>query len=71
MAKRNWNELSPTARKVVVVAGLAELALTTYAQVDLTRRDKALVRGPKPLWRLVTMVQPVGPIAYLVAGRRR
>jgi hypothetical protein len=28
------------------------------------------VRGPKPLWVLGSVVQPVGPIAYLVFGRR-
>lgn len=71
MAKRSWNDLSPTARKAVVAAGAAELALTSYAQIDLSRRPKDQVRGPKLLWRLVTMVQPVGTLAYLVLGRRR
>ncbi len=71
MANRSWNDLSPTAQKAVVAAGAVELALTTYAQIDLGRRAKGEVRGPKLLWRLLTMVQPVGPIAYLVLGRRR
>lgn len=71
MANRTWNDLSPTAQKAVLAAGAAELALTTFAQIDLGRRPKHQVRGPKLLWRLLTMVQPVGPIAYLVLGRRR
>lgn len=67
---KNWSELSPTQRKLVVVTGAAEAALTTYALRDLGSRGQAQLRGPKWAWRLACLVQPVGPIAYLVAGRR-
>ena len=70
--KRNarWEELSAGRRRVVVVASAIELALTALALVDLSRRPKALVRGPKRRWAVVCFVQPVGPIAYLLFGRR-
>jgi hypothetical protein len=55
---------------VVVVASAIELALTALALVDLSRRPKALVRGPKRRWAVACFVQPVGPIAYLLFGRR-
>jgi hypothetical protein len=68
--KKSWSDLSPRQRVVTVVAGLVELVLTFIALRDLKRRPRDLVRGPKPVWALVCTVQPVGPIAYLVAGRR-
>ena len=53
------------------MAGAAvELMLTTVALVDLARRPRDEVRGPKALWALGCFVQPVGPVAYLALGRR-
>lgn len=69
--KQKWSDLSPTAKALVIVGSLVELVLTTLALRDLSRRSAAQVRGPKLMWRLVAFVQPVGPIAYLLFGRRR
>jgi len=68
--RRSWNDLTSTQQKAVVVAGAVEVALTTKALIDLARRPAAQVRGPKPLWALGCLVQPVGPVAYLLLGRR-
>lgn len=54
----------------MVVGSLVELALTAVAMRDLSKRSADEVRGPKWIWRLVSLVQPVGPILYLVLGRR-
>lgn len=54
-----------------MVTGIAEVALTTWCLRDLKRRPAELVRGPKVLWGPAMSVQPVGPIAYLVWGRKR
>ena len=69
--KKSWSDMTPTQKKVVVVAGIAEVALTTWCLRDLKQRPAELVRGPKFLWAPAMSVQPVGPIAYLVWGRRR
>ena len=65
-----WSDLTSTQQRLIVVAGAAEVVLTTVALRDLRRRPASAVRGPKALWRLACVVQPVGPIAYLVVGRR-
>ena len=70
MAKRSWSELTPLQRRLIVVGGAVEVALTSVAAVDLVLRPREMVRGPKAVWALALLVQPVGPIAYLVAGRR-
>jgi hypothetical protein len=56
--------------RLIIAMSAVELALTTTALVDLARRPADQVRGPKPLWVLGCFVQPVGPLAYLVLGRR-
>ena len=68
--KQKWSELSTGAKALIVVGAAVELVLTTVALKDLRSRTRDEVRGPKWLWRLVTFVQPVGPIAYLLLGRR-
>jgi hypothetical protein len=71
MQKRRWSELSPTAKVLLVLGSVIELVLTSIALRDLSRRPAAQVRGPKFAWGLMSFVQPVGPIAYLLLGRRR
>ena len=69
--KRRWDDFTPAQKTAILVAASVELALTATALVDLARRPRDLVRGPKALWALGCVVQPGGPIAYLALGRRR
>ncbi len=71
MAKKSWADKSPPPKRIVVVTGIAEVALTTWCLRDLKQRPAALVRGPKALWGPAMSVQPFGPVAYLVWGRKR
>jgi hypothetical protein len=71
MAKKSWGDMTPTQKKIVVVTGIAEVALTAWCVNDLRQRPAELVRGPKLLWGPALSVQPLGPIAYLVWGRKR
>jgi hypothetical protein len=68
--KKRWSDLSEGQRAVIVIGSVVEAILTTVALADLARRPRAQVRGPKILWGLGCIIQPVGPIAYLVVGRR-
>lgn len=69
--KKKWADLSPGAKVALVVGSAIELVLTTVAARDLRSRARSEVRGPKFVWSLLLVVQPVGPIAYLLFGRRR
>jgi hypothetical protein len=69
-ANRRWSELSRSARVAVIVGAAVEVTLTAAAAADLARRPAAGVRGLRALWALGIFVQPVGPIAYLMLGRR-
>jgi NADH:ubiquinone oxidoreductase subunit B-like Fe-S oxidoreductase len=72
MAKR-WSDLSPRTRKLIVVAGTAELGLKVAAAIDLKRRPADQVRGPKWAWFAGLLVNSAGliPLSYFVYGRRR
>ena len=71
MAKRkSWQELSASQRAAVVALGAAEVALTAWAAWDLLHRPANEVRGSKLLWAPALLVQPVGPVGYLLLGRR-
>ena len=70
MAKKQWSDLTETQKRLVYVGGAIEAVMTAVALKDLARRSADEVRGPKAVWVLACFVQPVGPIAYLAAGRR-
>ncbi|MEU4515723.1 PLDc N-terminal domain-containing protein [Nonomuraea wenchangensis] len=65
-----WDEMSKKQRGAVVALASVEIALTAAAAADLRRRPAADVRGRKGLWWPAIFVQPVGPVAYLLWGRR-
>lgn len=69
MARPGWNSLAPGFRTALVALGAVEAALLVAAQVDITRRPAKGVAGSKGAWRLITLVELVGPIAYFVFGR--
>ncbi len=71
MAKKSWADMTPTQKKLVVVGGIVEVAVTTWCLRDLKQRPAELVRGPKVLWGPAMSVQPIGPIAYLLWARKR
>ena len=68
--KKQWRDLSTGQRAGIVATGAAELVLTAVSVRDLARRPAKQVRGPKWLWMLMMPVQPMGPISYLLLGRR-
>ena len=67
---KSWSEMCPLQRKAVVAGGVVELLITAVAARDLHRRDRTQVRGPKPVWVAAFAVQPLGPIGYLLFGRK-
>ena len=69
--RRRWSDLSPGQRALALVAGCVQISLATLSWLDLARRPRARVNGPKPLWAGVIAVNFVGPLAYLRWGRRR
>lgn len=70
--KKRWSDLTPRQQTAILVLVSVELSLTATALVDLARRPRELVRGGrKTPWALGCVVQPVGPVAYLVLGRVR
>ena len=71
MTTRSWSELSDRQKTAILVLVSVELSLTATALVDLVRRPAEQIRGRKAFWAAGLLVQPVGPIAYLVWGARR
>jgi hypothetical protein len=68
--RKRWTELPPWQQAGIVAVSAVEIVLTAMAVVDIVRRPRSQVRGPKALWALGFSVQPFGPVAYLLLGRR-
>lgn len=69
--KKSWKELPPAAKFGTVIVGAAQLAFLVAAQRDISRRPAEQIRGSKTLWRLVTLVNFIGPSSYFAFGRKR
>jgi hypothetical protein len=69
--RKRWTDFSSRERSAILGLAAVELVTTTVAVVDLVRRPAERVRGPKALWCAASAVQPFGPVAYLLFGRRR
>lgn len=68
--KKTWAELTQAQQRAVVVAGIVEVAMTLAVWRDLGNRPASEVNGSKQRWALAALLQPVGPIAYFLRGRR-
>jgi hypothetical protein len=70
---KRWTELSPRARRLILIGCAVDGALKAAALVDLARRPATDVHGSKRRWVLaVALINSVGvvPLAYFVVGRR-
>jgi hypothetical protein len=75
-----WEDLSPDARRRVIIQAVIYVVLVVLAFRSLSRQSAANLRGPKQLWKGVIpasvtnlkagSVVPIGPILYFAVGRR-
>lgn len=66
---RQWKRLSPPQRTMMVAGAVVQVTLFAAAQIDITKRSQDEIRGPKLLWRLICLVNFIGPILYFAVGR--
>jgi hypothetical protein len=73
MAAQHWSDLSPRARRLIIVGAAAEGVLKIAALADMKRRPASEIRGSKWVWGPAMIVNSAGaiPIAYFAFGRRR
>jgi hypothetical protein len=69
--RRRWSDLTDRQKTSLLVAASVQLSLAATAWVDLARRPRDQVNGPKGAWAAVIAVNFVGPISYFAFGRRR
>jgi hypothetical protein len=69
----SWSDLSPRARRLIVVGAAVEGTLKITALIDIKRRPAEQIRGPKKLWASAMLLNSAGliPLSYFVVGRRR
>ncbi|HCU94929.1 MAG TPA: hypothetical protein DHU96_20380 [Actinobacteria bacterium] len=71
MATRRWADMQLAQRRMLVVSVAVQFALLAAALIDIRRRPREQIRGPKPVWAGLAFVNFVGPAAYFVLGRKR
>lgn len=67
--QKDWSDLSPVQRMIIIVLGIVQVALLAGAQWDIHTRDENEIRGNKWIWTAVAFVNFIGPIAYFLFGR--
>ncbi|MFL5734092.1 MAG: PLD nuclease N-terminal domain-containing protein [Chloroflexia bacterium] len=69
--KKQWKDFSGAQKTRIIVQGAVQMALLAWTLWDLRHRPETRINGSKRLWTMAAFVQPVGPIAYIVFGRKR
>lgn len=72
MAAKQWKQLSPGTRRLIVLAGSVDVSLRVAALIDLARRTPDEVRGTKARWAVaLALVNSAGllPAAYFRWGK--
>ena len=64
-------DIAPGRRVVAGLFAVVQLALAFLAFWDLAHRPAGQVRGPKPVWVPVILINWIGPIAYFYVHRTR
>jgi phospholipase D-like protein len=71
MRQKQWNDLTDTQKRGIVLVGVLQLMLLAAALLDIRRRPANAINGSKRLWRMVVFINLIGPIAYFLFGRKR
>lgn len=69
--RKKWSELPPARKARIVGQVVIQCALTAWTLWDLNHRPASQINGDKRWWVLAAFIQPFGPIAYLIFGRKR
>jgi hypothetical protein len=69
--QKQWKDYTKAQRTAIIGAATIQLTLMAAAQIDITRRPAGEIRGSKLLWRILTLVNFIGPLAYFAFGRKR
>jgi len=69
--RKRWSDLTDSQKTALLVAASVQLSLAATAWVDLARRPRDQVIGPKGAWAAAIAVNFVGPISYFAFGVRR
>jgi hypothetical protein len=70
-SRARFSELPHRRQAGTVLLATVQLGLLIAAERDIQQRPAALIRGPKTRWRLVCLINFVGPLTYFTFGRRK
>jgi hypothetical protein len=65
-----WHDLSRRERWTKALLLLTDISLFVVAWRDLRRRPAERIRGSRGLWFCLLFIDYLGPLAYLLGGRK-
>jgi hypothetical protein len=65
-----FSDLPARSRARIVLLAVVQLTLLLAAEIDIQRRPASQINGPKGRWRLVCLINFVGPLSYFRWGRK-
>jgi hypothetical protein len=72
MASQPGINLSASVLLILLPLALIEVGLVVFSLIDLFKPERRVIGGNKLLWALVIiLVGTIGPIVYLLAGRKQ
>ncbi len=69
--KQPQKDVATAQRAAFGIIGIVQAALAFLAFWDLAHRPARDIRGPKPAWIPVILINWIGPLAYFYVHRHR
>ncbi len=64
------SRFSPKQRFGLLVLAAVEIGMFAAAQIDIHRRPADQIHGSKTFWRLICLLNIIGPASYFRWGRQ-
>lgn len=70
MDKKSFSKKSTPTKVVLVLLAAVQVGLLGAAHWDISHRSTDELRGSKTKWRLITLINFIGPLWYFLRGRK-
>ncbi|NLW30231.1 MAG: hypothetical protein GXY77_02100 [Fibrobacter sp.] len=71
MKMKSWKTMKPKHKRVIILLAIVQITLLIVAMTDIWIRPSEQIKGSKTRWRLISLINFLGPLSYFFFGRKK
>ncbi|HLV31280.1 MAG TPA: PLDc N-terminal domain-containing protein [Chitinispirillaceae bacterium] len=68
---KSWKTMKPKHKRVIILLAIVQITLLIAAMTDIWIRPSEQIKGSKTRWRLISLINFLGPLSYFFFGRKK